>query len=93
MNYLTGSNSKNHSTSTLPRQTPTSLEPEILQEITKAEYERYTGDQYRNHGQNLMLSTVLQAVEKQKKFTGAAAEEFARAFTIQTSKLVEAVKT
>ena len=33
---------------------------------------------------NLMLSTALQAVEKQKEFTGAAAEEFARVFTTQT---------
>lgn len=39
-----------------------------------------------------MLSTALQAVEKQKEFTGAAAEEFARVFTTQTSKLAEAVK-
>ena len=39
-----------------------------------------------------MLSIALQVVEKQKEFTGAAAEEFARVFTTQTSKLVEAVK-
>ncbi len=39
-----------------------------------------------------MLSTALQAVEKQKEFTGAAAEEFARVFNTQTSKLVEAIK-
>ena len=39
-----------------------------------------------------MLSIALQAVEKQKEFTGAVAEEFVRVFTTQTSKLVEAVK-
>ena len=39
-----------------------------------------------------MLSTAFQSVEKQKEFTGAAAEKFARVFTTQTSKLVEAVK-
>ncbi len=92
ISYLTGSNSKNHSISTRPRQTQTSFEPEILQEIIEAEYEKHAGDQYRNHGQNLMLSTAFQAVEKQKEFTGAAAEEFACVFTTQTSKLVEVVK-
>ncbi len=54
MSYLTGSNSKNNSTSTRPGQTSTSLKPGILQEITEAECERHAGDQYRNHGQNLM---------------------------------------
>ena len=63
-----------------------------MQEITVAEYERHAGDQYRNHGQNLMLTTALQVVEKQKEFTGAVAEEFARVFSTQTSKLVEAIK-
>ena len=92
MSYLTGSSSKDLGTSMRARQTPTSPEPKILQEITVAEYERHAGDQYRNHGQNLMLTTALQAVEKQKEFTGAAAEEFARVFTTQTSKLVEAIK-
>ena len=81
MSYLTGSNSKNHDTSTRPRQTPTSLEPKILQEITEAEYEKHAGDQYRNHSQKLIFSTDLQAVEKQKEFTGAFAEKFARVFT------------
>ena len=78
MSYLTGSNFKNHSISTRPRQTSTSLELEILQEITEAKYERHSGDQYRKYGQNLILSTALQEVEKQKEFTGAAAEEFER---------------
>ena len=44
MRYLTGSNFKNHNTSIWPRQTPTSFEPEILQKITEAEYERHAGD-------------------------------------------------
>ena len=92
MRYLTGSDSKNLSTSIQPRQTPTSLEPEILRDITAAEHERHAGVQYRNHGQNLTLSTALQAVEKQKEFTGAAAEEFAHAFTTQTTKLVEGIE-
>lgn len=39
----------------------------------------------QHHGQNLTLSTALQAIEKQKEVTGAAAEEFAREFTTQTS--------
>lgn len=48
------------------------------QEIkTEAKYERHAGDQYQNHGQNLMLDVALQAVEKQKEFSGVAAEEFA----------------
>ncbi len=38
MNYLTGFNSKNHSISTRLRQTPTSIEPEILKKITEGEY-------------------------------------------------------
>ncbi len=92
MSYLTGSNSKNNNASTRARQTQTSLEPEILQEITEAEYEKNAGDQYQNHDQNLMLSTALQAVEKQKEFTGATAKAFARVFTTQKSKLIEAVK-
>lgn len=32
------------------------------------------------------------SIKKQKEYTGAAAEEFARVFTIQTSKLLKAVK-
>lgn len=40
----------------------------------------------------MMLNSALQAVEKQKEFTGSAAEEFASAFTRQTAKLVEVVK-
>ena len=92
MSTILKSNSKNHSTLTHHRQTPTSLQPEILQEITGAEYERHSGDLYWNYCQNLMLSTALQAVKKQKKFTSAVAEKFMRIFTIQKSKLVEAVK-
>lgn len=40
----------------------------------------------------MMLNSALQAVEKQKEFTGRAAEDFASAFTKQTAKLVEVVK-
>ena len=72
----------------------TTSEVDPFQEIisTGAEYERHVGDQYRNHGQNLMLNVALQAVEKQKEFSGAANEEFARKFRVQTAKIVEAVK-
>ena len=59
---------------------------------TEAEYERHAGDLYQNHGQNLMLNVALQAVEKQKEFSGAAAEEFAQTFRVQTAKIVEAVE-
>lgn len=58
----------------------------------EAEYERHAGNKYRNHGQNLMLNVALQAVEKQKEFSGAAAEEFAQKFKVQTAKIVEAVE-
>ncbi len=40
----------------------------------------------------MMLNSAFQAVEKQKEFTGRAAEDFASAFTKQTAKLVEVVK-
>lgn len=63
------------------------------QEIkTEAKYERHAGDQYQNHGQSLILDVALQVVEKQKEFSGAAAEEFAQTFKVQTAKIVEAVK-
>lgn len=48
----------------------------------EAEYERYAGDLYRNHGQNLMLNVALQAIEKQKEFFGAAAKEYAQTFRV-----------
>lgn len=92
MSYSTASNSKKLSISIRPRQLPTSLEPEILREITAAECKRHAGGKYQNHGQNLILSTAPQAIDKQKEFTGAAAEKFARLFTTQTFKLVKAVK-
>ena len=58
----------------------------------ETDYDRHAGDQYRNHGQNLMLNVALQAVEKQKGFSGAAAEEFAQIFRVQTAKIVKAVE-
>lgn len=63
-----------------------------FQEITLTEYKKHVGNRYRNKGQNMTLNSALQAVEKQKEFTGAAVEEFASIFTKQTAKLVEAVK-
>lgn len=39
-----------------------------------------------------MPNVALQAVEKQKEFSGAAAKEFARIFRVQTAKTVEAVE-
>ncbi len=92
MNYSTDSDSKSLSILTHPTQPATSLESEILQEITAIEYKRHAGDRCRNHGQNLIFSTAFQVVQKQKEFKSAAAEEFGRVFTTQTSKLVEDVK-
>ena len=40
----------------------------------------------------LTLNIALEAVEKQKEFSGAAAEEFARIFKTQTAKFVDAVE-
>ena len=73
---------------------PAALEPDLPQEVTvtEAQYERHAGDQYRNHGQNLTLNVALEAVEKQKEFSGAAAEEFARIFKTQTAEIVDAVE-
>ncbi len=73
---------------------PAALEPDLPQEvtITEAQYERHKGDQYRNHGQKLTLKVALEAAEKQKEFSGAAAEEFARIFKTQTAKIVDAVE-
>lgn len=39
-----------------------------------------------------MLNVALQAVEKQKEFSGVAAEEFAQTFRVQTAKIVEEVE-
>ncbi len=39
-----------------------------------------------------MLDTAIEVVEKQKQFSGAAAEEFAQAFKAQTGKIVEDLK-
>ena len=64
----------------------------INREESPSEYDRHPGDQYRNHGQNLMLVTAIEVVEQQKQFSGAASEEFARAFKARTSKIVEALK-
>ena len=63
-----------------------------FQEMPLPNYEKHAGDRYRNHGQNMMLNSALQAAEKQKEFTGRAADGFASTFTKQTAKLVEVVK-
>lgn len=55
-------------------------------------YERQAGDQYRDHGRNMMMKVALDVIEKQKEFRGVAAEEFAQAFQKQTIKISEAVK-
>ena len=39
-----------------------------------------------------MLDTAIEVVEQQKQFSGAAVEEFARAFKAETKKIVEALK-
>lgn len=57
-----------------------------------SKYDRYSGDRYRNHGQNIMLDTAIEVVEQQKQFSGTAAEEFPQAFKAQTGKIVEALK-
>lgn len=49
---------------------------------TEAEYKRYAGNLYQNLGQNSMLNVALQAVEKQKEFSGATAEEFDQTFRV-----------
>ena len=59
---------------------------------TEEVYERHAGDQYRDHGRNMMMKAALYVIEKQKAFRGAAAEDFARAFQKQTVKISEAVK-
>ncbi len=70
-------------------------EVEPFQEITltRTGYGRQVSDQYRNLGQNLMLIVALQAVEKQKEFSGATVKKFAHTFGVQTAKIVEAVKS
>ncbi len=59
---------------------------------TEEVYERHAGDQYRDHGKNMMMKAPLDVIEKQKAFHGAAAEDFARAFQKQTVEISEAVK-
>ncbi len=73
---------------------PAALEPDLPQKVTvtEAQYKRHAGDQYQNHGQNLTLNVALEAVEKQKEFSGAAAEKFARIFKTQTAKIADAVE-
>lgn len=78
-----------HGNTTQPRSTPTM---DSFQEMSLPKYKRHAGDQYQNNGQNMMLNSAFQVVEKQKEFTSSAAEEFASAFTGQTAKLVEVVK-
>ena len=45
---------------------PAALKPDFPQEmkVTKAQYEKHAGDEYRNDRQNLTLNVALEAVEK-----------------------------
>ncbi len=61
-------------------------------EESVSEYNRPFGDQYQNYGQNPMLDTAIEVVKQQKQHFSTAAEEFARAFKAQTSRIVEALK-
>lgn len=68
------------------------MEADLDEEESLSKYDRHSGDQYQNHGQNFMLDTTIKVVEQQKQFSGTAAEEFAQAFKAQTGKIVEALK-
>lgn len=43
-------------------------------------YERYVDDWYWNYGQNRILNSAFQAIEKQKKFTSRAIKDFISIF-------------
>lgn len=47
---------------------------------TEKVYKGYAEDQYRDHAKNMMRKAVLDVIEKDNAFGGAAAENFARAF-------------
>lgn len=63
-----------------------------LANIEKLKDTRYSGNQYRNHGRNMMLRAAVDAVNQQKKLDGPAAEEFARTFEKHTAKLATAAR-
>ena len=52
------------------------VDPSYGIKSTMAKYEKYAGNLYQNHGQNLMFDVTLQAVGKQKEFCSTATEKF-----------------
>lgn len=65
---------------------------ERLGNIEELKNARYSGDQYRNNGRNMMMRAVVNAVNQQKELEGPAAEEFARTFEKHTVRLAAAAK-
>ena len=59
---------------------------------TMAKYQKYAGDLYYNHSQNLILDLALQALGKQKEFSGATIKKFVKTFRVQIAKIVEVIK-
>ena len=53
---------------------------------------RYSGNQYRSNGQNMIMRAGVDAVNQQREL-GPAAEEFARTFEKHTMKLAAAAKS
>lgn len=74
---------------TQSRSTPTI---DFFQEILLSKYEKYINNKYQNYNQNIILTSVFQAIKRQKKFTNSVIEEFANIFTKKTIKLIEVIK-
>ncbi|MCJ1351082.1 MAG: hypothetical protein MMC33_001064 [Icmadophila ericetorum] len=57
-----------------------------VKEISKHP-DRHAGDIFRNHGQNLMMTTAIAAIEEQGKLNGPQAEASAQAFKKATDHI------
>ncbi|MCJ1356299.1 MAG: hypothetical protein MMC33_006293 [Icmadophila ericetorum] len=57
-----------------------------VKEISKHP-DRHAGDEFRNHGQNLIMTTAIPAIEEQGKLDGPQAKAFAQAFQKATDHI------
>ena len=77
---------------TMSGELPTKAEIMEMQTVATAKeiskhLDRHASDKFRNHGQNLMMTTAIAAIEEQGKLNGPQAEAFAQAFQKATDHI------
>lgn len=63
-----------------------------LRNIEDLKDAKYSGDQYRNNGRNMIIKAVVNTINQQNKLERPVVEEFARTFERHTVQLAAAIK-